>query len=131
MRFPREVVEIDTTYVGDGLGSVVRAANDLRLGSSSANAYLPSEPGGTWLFFGGANEEVYLQVVTFADTTSASRRWRNGSLRWHGMVGVEDFIRNVVLMADDVLAQCGGSDAYLRKWGDIPFPSRGLGTLRT
>jgi hypothetical protein len=54
-------------------------------------------------FFGGADEEV---------------------------VGVEDFIRNVVLMADDVLAQCGGGDAYVRKWGDIPFPSRGLETLR-
>lgn len=128
LRFRREVIEIHTTYVGDGLRSVVQAAIDLRLGSSSAIAFLPAEPGGTCLFFGGADEDVYLQVVRFADMQSESGRWGGGSLRWHGRIGVREFIRGVMLMADEVLVQCGGSDAYSR--GDISFPSRELEALR-
>ena len=42
---PQEVIEVHTTYVGNGLRSVVQAAIDLRLGSSSAIAFLPAEPG--------------------------------------------------------------------------------------
>lgn len=130
LHLPREVIEIHTTYIGNGLGSVVQSAIDLRLGSSSAIAFLPAEPGGTCLFFSSADEEAYLQVVQFTDMASESGRWRGGSLRWHGRVGVRTFIRSVVLMAGEVLVQCGGSDAYSRAWGGIPFPIRELETLR-
>jgi hypothetical protein len=130
LHFPRETIEIHTTYLGDGLGSIVQAAIDLRLGSSSAIAFLPAEPAGTCLFFGGADEEAYLQVVHFADMESEPGRWSGGNLRWHGRVGVREFIRSVVLMADEVLVQCGGSDAYSRAWGGISFPIRELETLR-
>jgi hypothetical protein len=130
LHFPRETIEIHTTYVGDGLGSVVQAAIDLRLGSSSSIAFLPAEPGGTCLFFAGADEEAYLQVVHFADMESEAGRWSGGSLRWHGRVDVREFIRSVVLMADEVLVQCGGSDAYSRAWGGISFPTRELETLQ-
>ena len=130
MNFPQEVVEVHTTYVGDGLGSIVKAANDLRLGSGSAIAFLPAEPGGTCLFFAGASEEAYLQVVQFADMQSDSGRWSGGILRWHGRVKVSQFIHGVMLMAENVLVQCGGADAYSRAWGGIPFPARELDTLR-
>lgn len=130
LRFPHEVVEVHTTYMGDGLGSVVQSAVDLQLGSSSATAFLPAEPAGTFLFFTGADEEAYLQVVQFADMESESRRWNGGSLRWCGRVNVRALIRSVVVMADDVLVQCGGADEYSRAWGGITFPIRKLESLR-
>ncbi|MFF1626951.1 hypothetical protein [Streptomyces sp. NPDC058272] len=130
LSFPRDAVEIHTTYVGDGLGSVVRAAVDLGLGSSSAIAFLPAEPGGTCLFFGDARETAYMQIVRFSDMQSESGRWSGGYLQWHGRVDVEEFIRNVALMGDEVLSRCGGSEGYSRKWGGIPFPSGELKSLR-
>ncbi|WP_432191032.1 hypothetical protein [Streptomyces sp. bgisy027] len=131
LRFPQETIEVHTTYVGDGLGSVVQAAIDLQLGSSSAIAFLPAEPAGTFLFFSGADEGVvYLQVVQFADMESESRRWSGGSLRWRGLVDVRVFIRSVVVMADAVLAKCGGSEAYSKAWSGIPFPCDELEALR-
>ncbi|MEU8599461.1 hypothetical protein [Streptomyces parvulus] len=130
VKFPQEVIEVHTTYVGDGLGSIMKAANDLRLGSSSAIAFLPAEPGGTCLFFAGASEEAYLQIVQFADMQSESGRWSGGILRWHGRVGVSQFIRGVMLMAEGVLVQCGGTDAYSKTWGGIPFPASELDILR-
>ncbi|GAA1401164.1 hypothetical protein GCM10009662_23940 [Catellatospora coxensis] len=52
--------------MGDGLSSVLRAALDLKLGSSATIAYLPGEPGGHLIFFVGAdNGTVYVQVVFF------------------------------------------------------------------
>ena len=128
--FSQEFVEVHTTYVGYGLGSLVRAAADLRLGSSSAIAYLPGEPGGTCLFFGGAGEVVYLQVVHFSRMDPESSRWSGGSLRWQGQVGVREFIRCVVSMADEVLVSCGGQDGYMRAWGGISFPAREVEALR-
>jgi hypothetical protein len=130
LHFPRETIEVHTTYVGDGLGSVVQAAIDLRLGSSSATAFLPAEPAGTFLFFTGADEDAYLQVVQFADMESESRRWSGGILRWRGRVDVRAFIRSVVVMADDVLIRCGSTAAYSRAWSGIAFPTRELEILR-
>lgn len=122
LRFPREAIEVHTTYIGDGLGSMVQAAIDLRLGSRSAMAFLPAEPTGTFLFLTGADEEAYLQVVQFADMESESRRWSGGSLRWRGRADVRTFIRSAVTMADDVLVRCGSTAEYSRAWGGIPFP---------
>lgn len=77
LRFPQGTVDVHTTYLGDGLGSIVQAAIDLRLGSSSAIAFLPAEPWGTCLFFAGATKDAYLQIVQFADMQSESGRWRD------------------------------------------------------
>lgn len=128
--FPKEAIEIHTTYIGDGLGSVLQAAIDLRLGSSSAIAFLPAEPGGTCLFFAGAEATVYLQVVNFDDMQSERHRWSGGSLRWHGRISVGHFIRQVVHMAEDLLRECGGVDAYSEAWGGGSFPVSKLELLR-
>ncbi|MGW7535857.1 hypothetical protein [Amycolatopsis sp. NPDC054798] len=130
LRFPRESIEVHTTYIGDGLGSVVQAAIDLRLGSSSAIAFLPAEPAGTFLFITGAAEGAYLQVVQFADMESESRRWSGGSLRWHGRIDVGSFISGVIVMAEDVLVRCGSTAEYSKAWGGIAFPISELETLR-
>lgn len=123
-------VEIHTTYVGDGLGSVLQAAVDLQLGSSSAIAFLPAEPGGTCLFFAGADTDAYLQVVDFVDMSSEGARWSGGQLRWHDRMSVKRFISEVVFMAEDLLVKCGGSDAYSAAWGGIGFPVEKLQLLR-
>ncbi|MCC3761741.1 hypothetical protein K3N28_01465 [Glycomyces sp. TRM65418] len=125
-----ESVEVHTTYIGDGLGSIVQAAVDLHRGSRSAFAYLPAEPSGTCLFFGGARTDVYVQIVQFADMESLSARWSGGELRWHGRVDVREYVRNVKHMADDVLLQCGGVESYARAWGGISFPIEELESLR-
>lgn len=125
-----ESVEVHTTYIGDGLGSLMASAVDLHRGSRSAFAYLPSEPSGTCLFFGGASSDVYVQIVQFADMESEFTRWSGGRLQWHGRVDTREFVRNVVLMAEDVLLQCGDTEAYTRAWGGIPFPIGELETLR-
>src|SRR4051794_7095255 len=87
----QETIEVHTTYVGDGLGSVLQAAVDLQGGSSSAIAFLPAEPGGTCLFFAGADADVYLQLVHFEDMSSEGGRWSGGRLCWHDRISVMHF----------------------------------------
>lgn len=130
VNFSHETVEVHTTYIGDGLGSIVRAAVDLKLGSSTAIAFLPAEPGGTCLFFTDAGEDVYLQIVRFVDMQSESGRWSGGSLLWHGRVGVGTFVDCVAQMADSLLVRSGGSGAFAELWGGIPFPVNELKALR-
>lgn len=129
-QFMSEIVKIHTTYIGDGLGSVVGAAVDLKKGSRSAISYLPAEPGGTFLFFGGAGSDVYIQIVQFADMESESARWSGGRLQWSGRVDVGEFIQSVTVMAEELLIQCGGVESYSKAWAGIPFPIRDLESLR-
>ncbi|GAA1778056.1 hypothetical protein GCM10009681_56380 [Luedemannella helvata] len=130
MSSSQETVDVHTTYVGDGLGSVLQAAIDLQGGSSSAIAFLPGEPGGTCLFFAGADSDVYLQVVQFEDMSSESRRWTGGRLRWHDRISVKSFACQVALMAEEALARSGGVEAYRAAWGGVAFPSKKLQLLR-
>jgi hypothetical protein len=125
-----EELALETTYVGDGLGSVLRAALDLGKGSSSALAFLPSEPSGVCLFFSGAEVDVYLQVVRFADMQSPENRWAGGRLLGAGRIRVRDFITQVVLMVEGILDAYGGADGYKRDWGGVAFPEAELDALR-
>ncbi len=109
LSLPGATVDVHTTYIGDGLGSLVQCAVDLSKGSSSAIAFLPVEPGGTCIFFGGAKEEAYLQIVRFADMHSPDRRWSGGRLIWAGMVGVRQFINQVSDTVEEMLADHGGA----------------------
>jgi hypothetical protein len=127
----QETVAVHTTYVGDGLGSMLQVALDLQGGSSSAIGFLPAEPGGTCLFFSGADTDTYLQVVRFDEMSSEDRRWSGGKLCWHGRLDVELFIAQVAVMAADVLVNCGGTEAYSATWGGIAFPADKLDQLRS
>lgn len=128
--FDTEVVELHTSYVGDGLGSVLQAAIDLSLGAGSTIALLPDEPGGTYLFFGGANDDVYLQIVTFPNVQMAESRWAGGQVLWHGRVDVQQFVTHAAAMAADLLEGIGGVDSYANAWGGIRFPAERLARLR-
>jgi hypothetical protein len=123
-------VDVHTTYIGDGLRSVVQSAIDLSRGSSSAIAFLPVEPGGTCMFFAGAKDEVYLQIVRFVDMQSPTRRWSGGRLVWAGLIGVREFVGQVLAMAERVLIDHGGVDSYAGSWGGTQFPIDVLQELR-
>ena len=122
-----EDLEVHTTYVGDALKSVLQSARDLQLGSGSSIALLLSEPGGTRVFFSGAEEEVYVQVVQFSDLQSMDNRWAGGQPRWAGRISTSGFIDDVRSMAEQLLLEVGES-RYLKEWGH-PFPSRELRAL--
>ena len=125
-----EVVNIPTTYIGDGLGSVLQAAVDLGRGSSSAIAMLPAEPGAVCLFLAGAKTDVYLQVVSFADMQAPERRWTGGRLIWAGQVSVRNLLTQAALMAERVLAVYGGPESYAAAWSGMAFPTTKLEALR-
>jgi hypothetical protein len=122
-------VRIHTTYVGDALGSVMRAAIDLRIGSSSTYATFEGEPGGTRVFFNRSDDQGYVQIVDFP-RMSSKHSWEGGVLRWSGCVPVAEFVEGVRAMAEAILSEHGES-GYARLWGGIPFPMRQLTVLQT
>lgn len=124
-----EELTVHTTYLGDGLGSLLQAALDLQLGSSATVALLQGEPAGTWFIFSGAADEVYVQIVQFDDIQSEERRWSGGFCRWHGRVEVAGLIVAVRRMAEEALARAGSAERYQRDWGGIPFPMEKLAAL--
>jgi hypothetical protein len=117
-----DVIRIETTYMGDGLRSMLDAANDLKLGSRATIAHLLSEPSGHLMLFAGARmADVYVQIAFFPYLDdSEERRWSGGQLVWAGHVNIDSLVRAVQRMAESVLAR-HELDGYLRNWG-MPFP---------
>jgi hypothetical protein len=113
---------IRTTYMGDGLRSILSAANDLKLGSRASLAYLLREPSGhLFLFAGARTADVYVQIAFFPYLDhSEERRWSGGELVWSGLVNVGSLLGAVRDMAESLLER-HGFDGYGREWG-MPFP---------
>lgn len=82
------------------------------------------------MFFAGAKDEAYLQIVQFVDMQSPARRWSGGRLVWAGSIGVREFVDRVIVMAERVLIDHGGVDSYAGSWGGTPFPIDLLQELR-
>lgn len=108
---------LHTTYVGDGLNGLMRAAVDLRNGSRTAYTGLEGEPGGTLLLFAQPGDRLYVQIIQFG----VLRTWDRSNLVWSGHVPTDEFIGAVDEMATDLLNR-HGEDEYTRLWGGIPFP---------
>lgn len=123
-----DLLTLRTTYVGNGLQSLLQAALDLRIGSSATLASLPTEPGAHVFVFGGAAEEVYVQILFLRDEY-AHDPWLGARRRWVGRIRVDAFVTATTHMAEAVLAEHGEA-GYRRAWGDIPFPSRELTLLQ-
>ena len=121
-------LEIQTTYLGDALKSLLRSARDLQVGSRSSFVVLEDEPSGTRVFFSDAREDVYVQVVCFSDVQSTANRWAGGKPIWAGRVSTAGFIDEVRSMAEQLLVEFGEA-RYLKEWGH-PFPMRELEALR-
>lgn len=122
-------IELNTSYVGDALGGLIQAAIDLKIGASATFTHFLGEPGGYRMFFSGAADEVFVQVVQFDDLQSETERWKGGAIAWAGRVGTADLIEAVRLMGEGVLQE-NGLDGYQRSWGR-PFPSRELDALQS
>jgi hypothetical protein len=123
-----ELLELRTTYVGNGLRSLLQAALDLRNGSSASIASLPTEPGAHVFLFGGAGERVYVQILFLKDEY-AEDPWLGARRRWAGRIRVDAFVTATTDMGQAVLDQHGDA-GYRRAWRDIPFPSRELNRLQ-
>jgi hypothetical protein len=113
-------IQIGTTYLADGLASMLHMAADLSLGASASLALLVAEPGGHRIFCSGATDTVFVQVVSFEDFGSPETWWKDAELKWHGRVRVADVVGSVRAMAGDVLER-HGVDGYRKLWG-LPFP---------
>ena len=113
-------IQIGTTYLSDGLASVLGMAVDLSLGAGATSAVLVGEPGGHRIFCSGATDSVFVQVVRFSDLGSPDTWWKDADLEWHGIVAVADVVDSTRAMATEVLQQHGG-EGYRQKWG-MPFP---------
>lgn len=122
-------IEVSTSYVGDALDGLIRAASDLKVGASATFTHFLSEPGGHRIFFSGAAEEVFVQLVQFDDLQSETERWKGGVLVWSGRVKTDDFVMSVRLMSE-LMLQEKGLDGYRRAWGK-PFPVRELEALKS
>ncbi len=125
----QEIIEIATTYIGDGLRSLLRAALDLRLGSTATVAGLPGEPAGHVLQFTGAAEDVYVQIVFLPNADGRGDRWRGAELRWAASIPVRSYVAAATRMAEAVLAE-HGADGYQHLWGGTTFPSAELASLQ-
>ncbi|MDT3443573.1 hypothetical protein [Pseudofrankia sp. BMG5.37] len=121
-------VTVHTTYLGDGLGELVRSALDLLRGSRSSIALLLSEPGGTWLFFTDSRHHVFLQLVEFPNVWSESL-WAGGSLVWSGRIGVNQYAYESLKIAEGALEYYGDAEFYLAKWG-ARFPAEEVSEVR-
>ncbi|MGI5149328.1 hypothetical protein ACQEVC_23715 [Plantactinospora sp. CA-294935] len=126
-----EVSTFGSSYVGDGLGSVLQAALDLQLGSSATIAYLPGEPGGHLIFFAGAADDtVYVQIVLFPNfESSTTSKWAGATPRWEGRLSVAGFITAVRAMAEALL-QAYGEEGYREASGGFRFPAGKLAALQ-
>lgn len=125
----QEVIEIAMTYIDDGLRSLLRAALDLRLGSTATVAGLSGEPAGHVIVFAGAAEDVYIQIVHLPRYEAGGDPWQDAKRRWAARVPVRSYITAATSMAEAVLAE-HGVDSYQRLWGDITFPSAELASLQ-
>ena len=114
-------VQIGTTYLADGLASVLGMAVDLSLGAGATLAVLVAEPGGHRVFCSGATDEVFVQVVRFEDLDRPDTWWKDANLEWHGRVPVADVVDSARAMAAEVLARYG-VEGYRKEWG-MPFPA--------
>lgn len=126
VRFTWEVgetrIQIGTTYLADGLDSVLGMAVDLSLGAGATFATLVAEPGGHRIFCSGASDMVFIQVVQFEDLGSPGTWWKDADLQWHGRVPVADVVDSVQAMTAEVLER-HGVEAYAKEWG-MPFPTK-------
>jgi hypothetical protein len=121
---------LGSSYVGDGLSSVLQAALDLKLGSSATIAYLSGEPGSHLIFFAGAdNGTVYVQVVLFPVLESGENKWAGAMPRWAGRLSIAGYITATRVMAEAVLDEYG-DDGYVKASGGLRFPSDILSALQ-
>ena len=119
---------ISTSYLDKSLEKLLRAARDLQLGSSATTAGVYGMSEGYLFQFGGAAEDVYVQILHMPDLQQADP-WVGVTRVWAGRISVAAFIQATIRMAQHVLDENAG-DGYGGLWGDRPFPVKDLASLR-
>ncbi|BEL05730.1 hypothetical protein Q0Z83_039210 [Actinoplanes sichuanensis] len=122
-----DVVEIRTSYLDHGLLSLMRAAVDLKRGSSATIAQLSGEPSAHFFLFRTAVEQVSVDVVYVPDLYAADR-WTGAELRWTGETHVDVVTQAVLSMAQAVWDEHGAA-GYQRLWDGKAFPEEELRVL--
>ncbi|GAA3247464.1 hypothetical protein ACFO1B_38665 [Dactylosporangium siamense] len=123
-----DALKVITSYTGHGLRSLLRAAADLRLGSSASLAWLSDEPHAHVFVFTGAAEYVYVQILVLPDEY-AEDPWVGAKRCWDGRVPVEALTTAAARMAQTVLDRYGEA-GYKQAWRNMPFPSTELAILQ-
>ena len=85
-------------------------------------------PDGYMFQFGGAAEDVYVQILYMPDLQQDDP-WIGVTRVWAERVSVAAFIRATIRMAQAVSDQSAG-DSYGGLWGDRPFPVMELAALK-
>jgi hypothetical protein len=119
---------ISTSYLDNSLDKLLRAALDLQRGSSSAIAGIYGMPDGYTFLFGGAAEDVYVQVLYMPDLQQ-NDPWIGVTRTWGERIPVAVFIQATCRMAQGVLDQHPGT-GYGGLWEGRSFPIEELTLLK-
>lgn len=106
----------------------MRAAVDLRRGSSGTIAWLSGEPSAHVFLFKGAAEYVWVDII-YIPNEAAEDPWEGAERRWAGSLRVEEITQAAMRMAQAVWDEHGEA-GYLQLWDGTPFPREELLILR-
>ncbi|MFI1990962.1 hypothetical protein [Actinoplanes sp. NPDC020271] len=119
---------MNTSYLDRSLENLLRAARDLQIGSSATTAGIYGMPNGYMFQFGGAAEDVYLQILHMPDLRQDDP-WIGVTRVWDERISVAAFIRATIRMTQAV-SDAGAGDSYGGLWGNRPFPAQELAVLK-
>jgi hypothetical protein len=119
---------ISTSYLDKSVEQLLRAALDLQLGSSATTAGVYGMPAGYMFLFGGAMEDVYVQILRMPDLQQEDP-WVGVTRVWAERISVAAFMRATAGMAQAVLDEHAG-DGYGGLWEGRPFPTEELASLK-
>jgi hypothetical protein len=119
---------MSTSYLDKSMEELLRAARDLQLGSSATTAGVYGMPNGYMFQFGGAADDVYVQILHMPDLQQDDP-WVGVRRVWGERISVAAFIQAAIRMAQEVLDEHPG-DVYGGLWGDRPFPVKELASLK-
>jgi hypothetical protein len=105
----------------DGYADLLQTAINLANGSRSSFTHLVGEPVGHRIFFSGATDMVYIQIVRFDDMYAGENPWSGGSLRWAARTNLTRFLSAALTMATDTRTTHGDAK-YEKVWG-FPYPA--------
>jgi hypothetical protein len=121
-------LRISTSYLDKALDKLLRVALDLQLGSSSAIAGVYGMPDGYMFLFGGAADDVYLQILYLPDLQQDDP-WRGATRAWGERISVAAFVQATCRMAQEVFDKDPGT-GYGGLWEGRPFPLEELALLK-
>lgn len=119
---------LTASYLGDALGNLLHAVEDLLAGAGSSRCAWEEEPGQYWWLFERTADVVRLRILWFDDWVAEPDD--SGVLRFEGTVPLADLAMAIASGAEKVLAEYG-VEGYLRRWVAAPFPEELLSGIQS